>query len=382
MQRQLLHSFYVIIKEISMLLESLLKRAERFWQENILEKPPAVLMAKGGASMENDVQKKRRKLSSQNRTERGDRTKSDVILKEFWQSNEHFADLFNAVAFQGKQVLKPEMLREMDTDLSGTIRFPKYEESLVRMRDVVKKAAFGMEFVILGIESQQKIHYAMPLRTMLYDGMTYLKEYREIALQRKNIREEMTPEEFLSGMRKEDRLHPVLSIVVYYSEISWDGPLSLKEMMTDMPAEIDRLIPDYPMNLVQICESDGYQFHNDDVRTVFELSREIMRGNFDRINEKYKDKKVKSELVTVVGKITDSKELMKHREKKEAEINMCTALEKLKDEGRKEGRKKLLLTQIRKKQAKGFSIPEIADILEEPEEEIRRILEEADVETV
>lgn len=179
-------------------------------------------------------------------------------------------------------------------------------------------------------------------------------------------------------MRKEDRLHPVLSIVVYYSEKSWDGSLSLKEMMTDMPAEIERLIPDYQMNLVQICESDKYRFHNDDVRTVFELSREIMKGNFDRINEKYKDKKVKSELVTVVGKITDSKELIKHREKKEDEINMCTALEKLKDEGRQE----MLLTMIQKKLAKGFLIPEIADMLEEPEEEIRRILKETEEETV
>ena len=377
MQHRLLRLFYVIIKEISMLLESLSKRAERFREENIPVEPPAVFMAEGGASMENDVQKKRRKSSPHSKAGRTGKTKSDVILKEFWRSNEHFADLFNAVAFQGKQVLKPEMLREMDADLSGTIRFPKYEESLVRMRDVVKKAAFGMEFAVFGIESQQKIHYAMPLRTMLYDGMTYLKEYREIARQRKNIREEMTPVEFLSGMRKEDRLHPVLSIVIYYSEKSWDGPLSLKEMMTDMPAEIDRLIPDYPMNLVQICESDKYRFHDDDVRTVFELSREIMRGNFDRINEKYKDKKVKSELVTVVGKITDSKELMKHREKKEAEINMCTALEKLKDEGRQE----MLLTLIQKKLAKGFSIPEIADMLEEPEEEIRRILKETDTET-
>ena len=61
---------------------------------------------------------------------------------------------------------------------------------------------------------------------------------------------------------------------------------------------------------------------------------------------------------------------------------MCIALEKLKDEGRKEGHKKLLLTQIQKKLAKGLSIPEIADMLEEPEEEIRRILKETEEETI
>ena len=30
--------------------------------------------------------------------------KKDVRLKEFWSQNERFADLFNAVMFNGKQV--------------------------------------------------------------------------------------------------------------------------------------------------------------------------------------------------------------------------------------------------------------------------------------
>lgn len=74
------------------------------------------------------------------------------------------------------------------------------------------------EFVVLGIESQQKIHYAMPLRMLLYDALGYLKEYQEITKFRKAGREKMTEDEFLSKMRKENRLHPIISIVLYYSE--------------------------------------------------------------------------------------------------------------------------------------------------------------------
>ncbi len=107
-------------------------------------------------------------------------TKADVILKDFWRQNERFADLFNAVIFHGKQVIKPEDLTERDTDMSGIIQFKGYQETLERTRDVVKKMAYGVEFAVLGIESQQKIHYAMPLRTMLYDSLGYLKEYQEI----------------------------------------------------------------------------------------------------------------------------------------------------------------------------------------------------------
>ena len=41
----------------------------------------------------------------------------DVTLKTFWRDNEHFADLFNATVFNGTQVLKPDKLTEMDTDV-------------------------------------------------------------------------------------------------------------------------------------------------------------------------------------------------------------------------------------------------------------------------
>ena len=156
--------------------------------------------------------------------------KPDIIMKEFWRVNERFADLFNAVLFKGKNVIKSDMLKEMDTDISGTIKWKKGQSSLKRVRDIVKKEYDGVEFNILGIEIQDKVHYAMPLRTMIYDGLGYLKEYNE--LKGKNrYTSGMTSDEFLSGMKKDDRLHPIITIVLYYSEMPWDGPVSIKDMM-------------------------------------------------------------------------------------------------------------------------------------------------------
>ncbi len=308
-----------------------------------------------------------------------DKIKTDVVLKDFWRANDRFADLFNAVVFHGKQVLKPEELQELDTEMSGIIRFKDYEESLVRTRDVVKKMAFGVEFAILGIESQQRIHYAMPLRTLLYDGMGYLKEYQEISRSRKKEKGRMTEDEFLSKMRKEDRLHPIISIVVYYSEKSWDGPMCLKDMIVEMPEEIERIFSDYKMNLVQIRESEQYEFHNEDVKTVFEVSREIFKGNFDKITTLYKDRDIKAELITVIGKITDSADLMSQGRNKEVSVNMCTALERLKDEGRQEGRQEGIRKLVLSWTKKGYSVKAIADLLEESEEFVRKIQEESEV---
>lgn len=53
-----------------------------------------------------------------------------------------------------------------------------YKETLTRARDVVKKMAAGIEFLIFAEENQHRIHYVMTLRNMLYDAMGYLKEYQ------------------------------------------------------------------------------------------------------------------------------------------------------------------------------------------------------------
>ena len=40
---------------------------------------------------------------------------------------------------------------------------------------MVKKTAYGVDFVIWGLENQARIHYAMPLRHMVGDALSYLK---------------------------------------------------------------------------------------------------------------------------------------------------------------------------------------------------------------
>ena len=63
-------------------------------------------------------------------------------------------------------MLQLEHLEEMDADLSGVIGPQGRGRSLERWRDVVKKAACGREYAIVGIENQDVVHYALPLRVM------------------------------------------------------------------------------------------------------------------------------------------------------------------------------------------------------------------------
>lgn len=266
----------------------------------------------------------------------------DVSLKTFWRDNEHFADLFNATVFNGKQVLKPNKLTEMDTDVSATIQSKSYNESITRNRDVVKKMSDGVEFNILGLEIQDKTHYAMPLRTMTYDALGYIKEYNDIKKQHKLNKDSFrSHEEFLSGINKSDRFHPIITLVLYYSESLWDGPTCLSDMMVSMPDNIKAYFSDYKLNLVQILDSDKYTFYNEDVRDVFNIARSIYNKDIDSIFSEYKTRNVDNEVIKLISVLSATPQIMNLCKPNEqgGKVNMCKAMEELKAEWQGESKK-------------------------------------------
>ena len=266
----------------------------------------------------------------------------DVSLKTFWRDNEHFADLFNATVFNGKQVLKPDKLTEMDTDVSATIHSKSYNESITRNRDVVKKMSDGVEFNILGLEIQDKTHYAMPLRTMTYDALGYIKEYNDIKKHHKLNKDSFSShEEFLSGINKSDRFHPIITLVLYYGESLWDGPTCLSDMMISMPDNINAYFSDYKLNLVQILDSDKYTFYNEDVRDVFNIIRNIYNDDFDSIYREYESRNVDIDVMELICSITSVPKLMDLCIDNEqgGTVNMCEAMKRFQAECESKGMK-------------------------------------------
>lgn len=266
----------------------------------------------------------------------------DVTLKTFWRDNEHFADLFNATVFNGKQVLKPNKLTEMDTDVSATIQSKSYNESITRNRDVVKKMSDGVEFNILGLEIQDKTHYAMPLRTMTYDALGYIKEYNDIKKHHKLNKDSFcSPEEFLSGINESDRFHPIITIVLYYGESLWDGPTCLSDMMISMSNNIKEYFSDYKLNLVQILDSDKYTFYNEDVRDVFNIIRNIYNDDFDSIYREYESRNVDIDVMELICNITSVPKLMDLCTDTEqgGTVNMCEAMKRFQAECESKGMK-------------------------------------------
>ena len=277
--------------------------------------------------------------------------KPDTVLKNYWRNNEQFADLFNAVLFGGEQVIKPEELEDVDTEESSVLQNRKYAESIRASRDSIKirkkSAEHGVEFVMLGLESQEHIHYAMPMRVMGYDYGVYKKQYDSNAQKYKTV-EGMDEEEFLSGMRRTDKLTAVITVVVYYGEREWDGATTLHEMLS-IPKKMIKFVNDYKILLVE-ARKNNLVLHNINNVDLFNLLEIIpdrsIPGNEARekaILYSEEHKPDKSVIMTVAG-ATNSK--IDYDAFEKGDGRMCTLFEeiareneiKFREKGREEGR--------------------------------------------
>ncbi len=134
-------------------------------------------------------------------------------------------------------------------------------------------------------------------------------------------------------------------VVLYYSEMPWDGPVSIKDMMIHMRPEIENIFTDYKMNLVQIRDSNRYKFKNKDVKMVFDITQSIYEENFNNIYNKYNRKNISIEVLRMISVMTDTPYLMNIADNNEkGMVNMCNALKKLQDESKLLGRQEGLET--------------------------------------
>ncbi|MDE6015275.1 MAG: hypothetical protein K2H41_06255 [Acetatifactor sp.] len=118
--------------------------------------------------------------------------KYDDAMYRYLSDNDRFADLFNAVLFDGKVVVQGKLLEDASeryvevvsdaVSRAGAGEQPRYESGV---RDIRKRMRTGECFVVTAIENQNAIDYAMPWRIMRYDQMEYGRQIRDIISRRR-----------------------------------------------------------------------------------------------------------------------------------------------------------------------------------------------------
>ncbi|MBQ4283050.1 MAG: Rpn family recombination-promoting nuclease/putative transposase [Lachnospira sp.] len=186
--------------------------------------------------------------------------KRDISINAWLKDKRRFADLFNGLVFDGEQVVKKEELVLMPTDTKMVL---EHRDGVEKYRDVVMLWK-GVTLAFLALENQDKINYQMPLRTMLYDALSYKEQANEMW---NNLSEEekkaVSPAEFVSQYRACDKLTPVITLVLYYGDKEeWNGPAHLYDML-ELPDELKNFVPDYKINLVELEKIDNKKFVTD-----------------------------------------------------------------------------------------------------------------------
>lgn len=278
----------------------------------------------------------------------------DLVNKRYFSDNGRYADLINGFVFHGRQEIRGDLLADMDTQTvmqENHSLYGRNEKRRGKYRDLVRKASVGINFAVIGIEKQEEVHYLMPLRSMGYDLAEYERQAKE---SRKKIQKEkgISSAEFLSGFRKDNRLYPCITFVLFFGR-TWDGSRDLHGILdfTDIPDELKKMINNYQIHLLEVHKLKNTAVFQTDLKQVFDFIR--YSENKEKLRELVeKDmayREMDEDAYDMAVTYADAKELIsiKKLHEKEGKVDMCKALTELIADGREEGIKEGMAAGIR-----------------------------------
>jgi len=321
----------------------------------------------------------------------------DIVTKDYTKESVVFADAFNQYIYKGEQVIKPENLRSLDTNLTG---IPHGVEGagapIQRYRDVLKSVT-AMEddqgiYLLLAMEAQSEIHQAMPVRNMIYDALQYAAQVEETARAHRAARKAGDPEEkekkpdtseYLSGFYREDRLIPVITLVLYFAPGEWDGPRSLHEMLAVQDPEILSFVSDYKLNLIapgQMSDAEIDRFNTSlrEVMLFIKYSKDKARLK-EMVQKDDRFRNMDRKAATVISTFTGVEFEQNLEEEK---VDMCQALKEMMEDAASEGMQlgmqgERIATAKRMLDEGGLSVEFIARIASLSVEEVQALTESA-----
>ena len=101
----------------------------------------------------------------------------------------------------------------------------------------------------------------MPVKNGQYDMMNYAAQVEKKAVENRVDKNLKPGAEYLSGLRKGDKLIPVITAVIYTGSKPWDGPLSLHDMLDFADETQKAFVPDYKLNVISAADLDDSEFN-------------------------------------------------------------------------------------------------------------------------
>lgn len=278
----------------------------------------------------------------------------DITEKNLEALNDVFADIVNVLLFKGEQVINEKDL-EADTTKSMFKADGKIHE---QERDVSKFWKNGeIRISILGIENQTAQDSDMPLRVISYDGASYKQQ--------------------LLDNKNQKKRYPVATLVLYFgTEEKWSKAKHLYDCF-EVPEKLKPFVNDYKINVFNIA------FLSPKTISMFKSDFKIIAEYFraKRLNQKYKGSKEKlkhaNETLKMFSALTgdDSFEKVYNEGNfKKGGITMCDVVERIRNDGRTEGRteeqERIIMNLI---ESNAGTIEQIAAWVKLPVKEVQKI---------
>ena len=268
----------------------------------------------------------------------------------------NFADFINGSLYHGEQEVRAEELEICDKDYypvddelkkKGVKRTPRH-------RDVIMRDGKGTKYAVIGIEAQEEIHYALPVRCMEYDAAEYRRQLKEIG---RDFLEELKADqenknkvskaEFLSRMHSQQKLQPVVTVAFYHGKKKYNGCKDLHSML-NWNEKTNKYLPyvaNYKVNLVTLDDLEEDNFHTGLRELIGILKRredkEAMATFMEDNRSRFQNQD--DETYEVIGILSGYKSLLKRKEKnrnEEGGIDMIRAFDEMMQDSVREGEKR------------------------------------------
>ena len=300
--------------------------------------------------------KSRRKIRSDGKIAGQGMKKDSVTTLLFQANNENFAELFNRTLLADEPV-SPEELGEENIKETAYLRVAKEGggTTLVQYRDVAKGVRNERIFAVLGIENQSEIDYAMPFRVLELDFVNYARQMQSIRERheaewkteggRMHRLPGITAGEYLGRFLKTDRIVRCVTLVVYWGEEPWDGPMRLSDLFETGTEALCAV--QVELNLLDVCRMSDEEIcgYAGELRTVFGFRKyaedKEKLGRFITSNREHFSN-VSETAMNALEELTHSPELKKIRTRKyqttEGGYNMCSGIQGMIQDGKMEGK--------------------------------------------
>ena len=269
----------------------------------------------------------------------------DLAEKNLLQYKDVFSDIVNVNLFGGRHYISANELSREPGELitkSSSDNKLKQLQMDVPMKCIKK---YNTRFFVC-LENQSDINNIMPVRDMGYQHAKYMEQVRTI--KETNRQQQTYPSPITKGIHDTQKLDPVITLVLNYSQKEWKKPKQLQDVLNipdDMRKEFEKWISPHSIGIINLAnqsESTMQMYHSDFKYIVRYLSndKEKLESFFRTTDFKLDHPEAFSDWLVAVAnddRYIKAKQLIDKQNEKGGHINMCVLLDMYEERGEARG---------------------------------------------